>query len=259
MYALPAPTRPFMARRFFRKWMPRPEAVNSGGMGRVFGRLLLDRRIWLLNRHSVARGLGWGVFWGFIPTAGQTIGAAACAIGTGGNVPLSFAGTWVSNPLTWVPCLWFVYRVGVLITGVGLTADPWTEIEHLTGMGLWQFVTGIAAYAAANGKIVVPLLVGGAATGTVAGGLTYFGVKGFWRWNIVRRWHRRGHHLRCGQCKHLVIGEATDDPKQVEKVCPNCGAKVPIYRRVGLGFAALARRLRERGQPTPDARPTPPA
>lgn len=229
-----------MPRRLFRKLLPTPEAVHGGRVMGLFGKVLHDKRLWQLNRHSVATGVGWGLFWAFVPTPGQTVAAAACALPARGNVPLAVAATWVSNPLSWLPCVWVTYHVGVALTGYAPTTNLYAEVRKVQSLGLADGLREVGTY------VLIPLLVGGVATGAIVGGCGYFAVKGFWRWNIARRWHRRGHRLRCGRCRHLVIGEATDDPKRVERVCPACGAKVPIYRRLGLGFAAMARRLRER-------------
>ena len=232
-----------MARRFFKKLLPKPESLQGNRFLRLFGRVLHDRRLSHLNRHSVARGVGWGLFWGMVIMPGQTVGAVACCLLTGGNVPLAIAFTWISNPLTWIPVGYLGYRTGLLLTGMAPAENFAREFGKVSNMGLFQALGSLGSYFAHNLYIVGPMLLGGAVLGIPVGLAGFWGVRWFWRWNIVRRWRRRGHHLRCGNCRHLVIGD--DSTPGVEKACPNCGAPIPVYRRIGLGIGALSRRLRE--------------
>ncbi|MEM6314189.1 MAG: hypothetical protein AAF743_09270, partial [Planctomycetota bacterium] len=54
---------------------------------------------------------------------------------------------------------------------------------------------------------------------------------------------QRGHHVRCPYCRHLVLG-GDDQPHLDTKLCPACEKPIPLYRRVGLGLAALHRKFR---------------
>lgn len=62
---------------------------------------------------AIARGLAAGVFAGSYPLFGlQTFLGIAIAAAIGGNKIVAAAGTWISNPLTYVPIYAFNYQVG---------------------------------------------------------------------------------------------------------------------------------------------------
>ena len=62
---------------------------------------------------AIARGLAAGVFAGWFPLFGlQTILGVAIASIVQGNKLMAAAGTWVSNPITYVPIYYFNFRVG---------------------------------------------------------------------------------------------------------------------------------------------------
>lgn len=62
---------------------------------------------------AIARGLAAGVFAGSYPLFGlQTIMGVAIAAAIGGNKIVAAAGTWISNPLTYVPIYAFNYQIG---------------------------------------------------------------------------------------------------------------------------------------------------
>ncbi|BBA78788.1 hypothetical protein RGRSB_0169 [cyanobacterium endosymbiont of Rhopalodia gibberula] len=63
--------------------------------------------------HSIARGLACGVFAGCFPLFGlQTIIGVLLAVICRGNKFAAAIGTWISNPLTYVPVFAFNYKVG---------------------------------------------------------------------------------------------------------------------------------------------------
>ncbi|MGP0128827.1 MAG: DUF2062 domain-containing protein [cyanobacterium endosymbiont of Rhopalodia musculus] len=66
--------------------------------------------------HSIARGLACGVFVGCFPLFGlQTIMGVLLAVIFRGNKFAAAIGTWISNPLTYVPIFAFNYKVGKLL------------------------------------------------------------------------------------------------------------------------------------------------
>ncbi len=67
---------------------------------------------------AIARGLAAGVFAGSYPLFGlQTFIGIAIAAAIRGNKIVAAAGTWISNPLTYVPIYAFNYQVGRRILG----------------------------------------------------------------------------------------------------------------------------------------------
>jgi uncharacterized protein (DUF2062 family) len=70
-----------------------------------------------------ARGLAAGVFCGCFPFFGlQTLLGIGLASVVRGNHLLAAAGTWISNPFTYLPLYWFNYRVGDALMGRAATA-----------------------------------------------------------------------------------------------------------------------------------------
>lgn len=67
---------------------------------------------------SIARGLACGVFAGCFPLFGlQTIMGVLLAVIFRGNKFASAIGTWISNPLTYIPIFAFNYKVGEFLLG----------------------------------------------------------------------------------------------------------------------------------------------
>lgn len=62
---------------------------------------------------AIAKGLAAGVFAGSYPLFGlQTFIGVAIAAAVGGNKLIAAAGTWISNPFTYVPIYAFNYQIG---------------------------------------------------------------------------------------------------------------------------------------------------
>jgi uncharacterized protein (DUF2062 family) len=96
----------------------------------------------------------------------QTLLSVAVASLVRGNHLLAAAGTWVSNPLTYLPLYWFNYRLGCLLLGPG---RGWPGLEQLRDGGIWEL-----GWSFAN-----RLLVGSTLVGLVAAGLSGLVC---WRW-----------------------------------------------------------------------------
>lgn len=102
---------------------------------------------WLLRQEGSpgqrSRGLAAGVFAGCFPFFGfQTLLGLALASLLRGNRILAAAGTWISNPFTYVPLYWFNYTIGKRLLGehpVGLnglqggpaSSIPWKDVWSL--------------------------------------------------------------------------------------------------------------------------------
>lgn len=69
---------------------------------------------------ALARGLAAGVFAGWFPLFGfQTLIGVSIAIPLRGNKLMAAAGTWISNPLTYIPIYWFNFQLGRRLLGTG--------------------------------------------------------------------------------------------------------------------------------------------
>lgn len=88
-----------------------------------------------------ARGLAVGVFSGCFPFFGlQTLIGVALASVLRGNHLLAAAGTWISNPFTYVPLYWFNYRLGSWLLGHGAGSLELSALGRgdLREVGLWE-------------------------------------------------------------------------------------------------------------------------
>ena len=82
-----------------------------------------------------ARGLAAGIFCGCFPFFGlQTVLGIALASVVRGNHLLAAAGTWISNPITYIPLFWFNFHVGDVLLRGGTTPEP----MNLTQATLWD-------------------------------------------------------------------------------------------------------------------------
>ncbi|NJL01540.1 MAG: DUF2062 domain-containing protein [Spirulinaceae cyanobacterium RM2_2_10] len=132
---------------------------------------------------AIARGLAAGVFAGCFPIFGfQTLVGIAIAIPARGNKIAAAAGTWVSNPFTYVPIYFFNLRLGerllgrpVDLTGLdGQAADFGTQLLNL------------------GSDVVLTLFLGCAVSGLVLATLGYaLGLWAIQRFQHSRRQRRR--------------------------------------------------------------------
>ena len=104
-----------------------------------------------------ARGIAVGVFSGCFPFFGfQTLLGIALASLFRGNHLLAISGTWISNPLTYVPLYWFNYRIGAFLLGQD---NQFHELEQLTQLEMWN-----------QGWIIsIRILLGSSIVGSIAG------------------------------------------------------------------------------------------
>lgn len=109
----------------------------------------------------LARGLALGIFTGFFPFFGaQIILAVLLAIPLRANKLAAGLGTWVSNPLTYLPLYLFNFHVGCVLLGV--TADFSSQ-----GLSLTETLVALKE------EFLLPLLVGCFVSGMVASLIGY--------------------------------------------------------------------------------------
>lgn len=157
--------------------MPHPHAVRDHKVLRVFGRILHDPNLFHLNRTSAARGCAIGIFWALIPMPFQMIPAAICAILFRGNLVLSVALVWLTNPLTIPPIFYATYHFGRWL----LNRPPREIAFEFTWDSLWEHAD----------EIWRSLYFGSFVAGVLLGTLTYLAIRLFWRCQVTWRWYRR--------------------------------------------------------------------
>jgi uncharacterized protein (DUF2062 family) len=108
-----------MSKKLFRKlikrYVPDVMKTNDGKHLSIFGKFLHDPNLWHLNRYSVSTAFSVGLFAALIPVPFQMLLAASLAIIARGNIPISVALAWVSNPFTTPIFLFIAYHIGSFI------------------------------------------------------------------------------------------------------------------------------------------------
>lgn len=91
--------------------------------------------------HNIAIGLAAGVFIGLLPVLPiQTILAVALAFIVRGSKIAAALGTWISNPLNWVPLYMLFYCLGKAVVPFDVPAfnPAQLEMKEMLEMG-WKF------------------------------------------------------------------------------------------------------------------------
>ncbi len=166
-----------MSKRIIKRFAPDHEAIKNHKHLRIFGNLLHDANLWHMNRRSVSGAFAVGLFWAFVPIPFQMVGAAATAIATRVNLPISVALVWITNPITMPPIFYSTYLVGTWILGD-------TPQHHNLQFSMEWIIESLAS-------IWQPLFLGSLVCGTIASILGYIFIRGLWRWNIVNNMRKR--------------------------------------------------------------------
>lgn len=151
-----------MDRQRLRALSRRIHALRDRWYLRPLRRLLLDSRLWSLQRRSITLAFGSGLAVCFVPLPVHTLLAALIAVTARVNVPVLIATTWIVNPLTAVPVYYAAYRIGALVLGTPPDTFrfelSWDWMQH--GLGpVWQpFLLGCTLCAAATGVLGWALL-----------------------------------------------------------------------------------------------------
>ncbi len=112
----------------------------------------------------LAKGLAVGVFAGCFPFLGfQILFGVSLAVLFRGHKLLAVAGTWVSNPFTYVPIFLFNYKIGRLLLG---SQEPLFED--------WESLHSIEDIVGVGTEFALTLLLGCFVTGIISAVLAYF-------------------------------------------------------------------------------------
>lgn len=173
-----------MPKKFLKKHLPHPSKVKENRYLKVFGRLLHDENLWHLNRRSITKATAIGLFCAFLPIPFQMVVAAGLAILWHGNILMSAALVWITNPLTMPAIFYFTYCVGAWILAEQMHAiEVELSVEWLTH----QFL-----------QIWKPLLLGSVICGVVFAVIGYFAALVLWRMHIMHQYrtrHKKDKHV----------------------------------------------------------------
>lgn len=128
---------------------------------------------------AIAGGLGVGTFIAFTPTMGiQLILAVIVATMFNMNRPASMIPVWITNPITVAPIYTFNYWLGCkFVAGPPLreVSDLFIDIgSTMAHLEFWEIKEQVLAVFHMGREILIPLLIGSIAIGTVTGLATYF-------------------------------------------------------------------------------------
>ncbi len=166
-----------MPKNFIKRYIPDPNEIKSHKHLSLFGDLLHDGNLWHLNRRSAAGAFAVGLMVAWIPIPFQMLLAAAMAILCRVNLPLSVALVWVSNPVTMPALFYCSYRLGAFI----LVQDPVEVKFEVSFSWLVQVLETIGP----------ALLLGCTLSGILSATIGYFGIRGLWRFSVVKNWEKR--------------------------------------------------------------------
>lgn len=166
-----------MPRKFIQRFMPDHELIKRQKALRIFGNVLYNPNLWVLNRRSASGAFAVGLFMCFVPLPSQMIFAAGVAIFFGVNLPLSVALVWISNPLTMPIMFYFAYKLGAWI----MKTPTHTFHFELSWHALVEQMSSIGP----------PLLLGCAISAVTFSVVGYFGIRTLWRYSVVRSWQKR--------------------------------------------------------------------
>lgn len=166
-----------MPRRLIRRYAPNYEHIRNNRSMRLFGTLLHDPNLWHLNRRSVSGAFAVGLFWAIIPIPLQMVLAAATAIVTRVNLPISVALVWLTNPLTIPPVFYSCYVLG-----------NWL-LDRPEKHGEFEF--SLEWIQASLGQIWQPLFLGCFFAGIVLALLGFFGMRIFWHQYVMYKYRKR--------------------------------------------------------------------
>ncbi len=157
-----------MIRKVFKK----PQ--HDSKLGQLIKKYKIPREYISINRRSIAKGVFWGLFFGFIPMPFQMLAVLALTPFMQFNVPIAISMVWLSNPIT-MPFMYYMeYQTGNFILGrpplpdIQLTLDWFSE--H------WD-------------DIIVPLYVGTIPYSVFVSALVYFVIH--WMWIASVKKHQK--------------------------------------------------------------------
>jgi uncharacterized protein (DUF2062 family) len=145
-------------------------------IGKIIEKYNIPKEYLSINRRSISRGVGIGLFWGFIPMPFQMVGVVATTPLVRFNVPIAIAMVWLSNPLTMPAMYYMEYLTGNFILGRKGLDNIELTMEWFSNH--WS-------------DVVVPLYVGTAFYSIVVSFLIYLGVNWCWKKSVFREKKRK--------------------------------------------------------------------
>lgn len=158
-----------------KRWIPTREKMLRSRWLRPIAHHLDNDHLWHADRHSVARAVAIGLFFGLALPVAQLLFAVVAAIMLRAHVAIAAAFTLVTNPLTFAPIYWLAYRIGSwLLGGVDEATARRIEQEAATMAEEEGFMQSLwYAVQAAGAPLAVGLVVLALAASMVGFGLAW--------------------------------------------------------------------------------------
>ena len=173
--------------KFFRKYLPHADAMRSHRLVLAFGGWLGHPNFWHLNRRSVSRAFGIGLFAGLVPGPLQMLSALLLAIPLRANIPVALLTTLYTNPFTIVPLYLIAFEYGKFLIGHS-GGEIRIEPFQIDWSDLWGSLHGMFEWSMAMGK---PLAVGLGALALTLAVVGCVAVRLAWRIYVVTAWSKR--------------------------------------------------------------------
>jgi uncharacterized protein (DUF2062 family) len=166
--------------QWIKKHIPTREKLKDEESLAWLGKGIYSRNVWCFSRECISRGFAIGVFVAVLPIPLQSLLAICCALLCKGNLPIAFAATWISNPITFVPICLLILNVGLFIVDGHDRGIPQQDLNLSIN---WNDLSGtFSQYSQSFGK---PFLVGLPIVAISAGLLAYILVHISWK--ILKR------------------------------------------------------------------------
>jgi len=166
-----------MAKNVIKRMFPKLDSVKEEKILKIFGPAVLQANLWHINKKSVSRGFAIGTFCAFLPIPGiQMILAAFLSITFAANLPLAVILTWITNPFTYIPIVYFAIKIGgIFINAESAYEIKSEEINILTDlMYYWE-----------------PLFLGSLILSIISSLISYILIRMYWRYYVIKIWSKR--------------------------------------------------------------------
>lgn len=164
-------------KQWIKDHMPQLNKVRDHPSLQFLGDKLHNPNLWHINRNSVPIAVSIGLFWAMVPMPFQMVPAALMAIWLGGNLVISMALVWLTNPITMPPVYYFTYKLGTLILDMPFQPLPF----EVSLDWLWHHFKNIA----------LPLYVGSILCGILLAIIGNLLCRLVWRISVSIAYYKR--------------------------------------------------------------------
>ena len=177
-------------RKTLKKYLPDKKRMeNSLKLGKLRN-YLHSAFLWRVDRGTVSCAVAAGLFTAAVPILPfQTLLVIVLSILLRANLPIAFAVSWVSNPLTIFPIAYVTYLVGDQLLGKTQTAIAFQDIHWQYGSAheLWvSFTTWMSQFGNAFFVGLPVVAISAALAGYLLVNICWYGVV------MVRRYSSKG-------------------------------------------------------------------